>query len=279
MSMDFKSLAMTPMVPGATGRPLNWREVSVNSETYACLKILIVARRRKSAIGIGDEGGFAPPIYRPTEALDLLVQAIADAGHTGKIKIGIDAASQSSEKDGTYNIGYKTGDSEVMSGKQLAELYTDLLAKYPIVLPEDSFGQDDWSAWTEFKKSWSMELVGDDLLATNMERVRMAEEKGACNSLLLKINQIGSITEAIEAYVMWIDPRFVASVRSPELTHPSQCERSFQNRLVSLRVPSLRGDNRQLHRRSHCCSADGASQVRRSFLGRASREVQSVDGH
>jgi enolase len=146
MSMDFKSLAMTPMVSGATGRPLNWREVSVNSETYACLKILIVARRRKSAIGIGDEGGFAPPIYRPTEALDLLVQAIADAGHTGKIKIDIDAASQSSEKDGTYNIGYKTGGSEVMSGKRLAELYTDLLAKYPIVLPEDSFGQDGWSA-------------------------------------------------------------------------------------------------------------------------------------
>jgi enolase len=86
-----------------------------------------------------------------------------------------------------------------MSGKQLAELYEDLLAKYRIVLLKDPFGQDDWSTWTEFKKSCSVELVGDDLLATKIKRVRIAEEKDACNSLLLKINQVGSINEAIEA--------------------------------------------------------------------------------
>ena len=173
--------------------------IRLGSETYACLKTLIVSKHGKSAIGLGDEGGFAPPIYHPTEALDLLVQAIADAGHEGKIKIGIDPASQSFEKDSTYNIGYKTGGTEVMSSTQLADLYHDLLAKYPIVLLEDPFGQDDWPAWTNFMKGCPAELVGDDLLATNIKRIRMGEEKNACNSLLLKINQIGSITEAIEA--------------------------------------------------------------------------------
>lgn len=173
--------------------------IRFGSETYACLKTLIASKHGKSAIGLGDEGGFAPPIYHPTEALDLLVQAIADAGHEGKIKIGIDPASQSFEKDGSYNIGYKTGRSGVMSGTQLADLYHSLLAKYPIVLLEDPFGQDDWPAWTNFMKDCPAELVGDDLLATNIKRIRMGEEKNACNSLLLKINQIGSITEAIEA--------------------------------------------------------------------------------
>lgn len=193
-NMAFQEFMIAPV--GAQ----SFREaVRFNSETYACLKNIITAKHGKAAIGIGDEGGFAPPVYRPEEALDLLVQAIADAGHEGKIKIGIDPASQSFEKDGTYNFGFKRDEPEVMSAKQLAELYNRLLARYPVVLLEDPFGQDDWSAWTEFKKSCKVELVGDDLLATNIKRILMAEEKDACNSLLLKINQIGSITEAIEA--------------------------------------------------------------------------------
>lgn len=173
--------------------------VRLNSETYACLKRIITVKYGKSAIGIGDEGGFAPPIYRPEEALDLLVQAIVEAGHEGKIKIGIDPASQSFEENGNYNIGFKTSGSEVMSGEQLAKLYHSLLAKYPIILLEDPFGQDDWSTWTEFNKSCRVELVGDDLLATNIKRISLAEERHACNSILLKINQIGTITESIEA--------------------------------------------------------------------------------
>lgn len=173
--------------------------VQFNSETYDCLKTLIIEKHGKSSIGIGDEGGFAPPVYHPTEALDLLVRAIADAGHSGAIKIGIDPASQSFEKNGSYNIGFKTDKAEEMDGRQLADLYHSLLEKYPIVLLEDPFGQDDWPAWMAFNKDCKVELVGDDLLATNIKRVRTAEEKKACNSLLLKINQIGSITEAIEA--------------------------------------------------------------------------------
>ncbi|KAK5172024.1 uncharacterized protein LTR77_003661 [Saxophila tyrrhenica] len=173
--------------------------VRFNAETYACLKGLIVKKYGKAAIGIGDEGGFAPPISHPSEALDLLVQAIEDAGHTGKIKVGIDPASQSFEKAGEYDLGFKTDTAQKMGSGELTRLYRELLDKYPIVLLEDPFGQDDWDAWMQFNKDCEVELVGDDLLATNIERIKMAKRKAACDSLLLKINQIGTLSEALAA--------------------------------------------------------------------------------
>ncbi|GAB7349398.1 hypothetical protein MBLNU459_g8518t2 [Dothideomycetes sp. NU459] len=173
--------------------------VQFAAETYASLKEVIISKFGKSAIGIGDEGGFAPPIYHPYEALDLLNEAIENAGHTGKIKIGIDPASQSFLKGKNYDIGFKTDKTEALSPSAISQLYCSLLAKYPILLLEDPFGQDDWESFTAFNKDCAVELVGDDLLATNMKRIKIAKEKQACNSLLLKINQIGTITEAIAA--------------------------------------------------------------------------------
>lgn len=154
-----------------------------------------------TAIGIGDEGGFAPPISRPTEALDLLVTAIEQCDYTNKVKIGIDPASQEFLAQDVYNLSFKDQSShgDKLSAKELGSLYKDLLAKYPIVLLEDPFGQDDWGAWENFSKTCPVELVGDDLLATNIKRIRRAEKSKACNALLLKINQIGTITESIEA--------------------------------------------------------------------------------
>lgn len=153
------------------------------------------------ATGIGDEGGFAPPITLPTEALDLLVTAIEQCYYTNKVKIGIDPASQEFLAKDMYDLGFKDPSShgEKMSAKELGSLYTDLLAKYPIVLLEDPFGQDDWKAWGDFCTTCPVELVGDDLLATNAKRIKRAAESKACNALLLKINQIGTITESIEA--------------------------------------------------------------------------------
>ena len=153
------------------------------------------------AIGIGDEGGFAPPISRPTEALDLLVTVIEQCNYTNKVKLGIDPASQEFLAKDMYDLGFKDPSShgDKLSAKELGSLYTDLLAKYPIVLLEDPFGQDDWEAWKDFCKTCPVELVGNGLLATNVRRIRRAEESKACNALLLKINQIGTITESIEA--------------------------------------------------------------------------------
>ncbi len=165
------------------------------------LRVLYSYPKSMIAIGIGDEGGFAPPISRPTEALDLLVTAIEQCDYTKKVKIGIDPASQEFLAKDLYNLSFKdpSSHSDKLSAKELGSLYKDLLAKYPIVLLEDPFGQDDWEAWENFCKTCPVELVGDDLLATNIKRIQRAEKSKACNALLLKINQIGTITESIEA--------------------------------------------------------------------------------
>lgn len=192
--MAFQEFMIAPTHASSFSQAVQW-----NAETYGCLRSLIVEKYGKAAIGLGDEGGFAPPVGHPREALDLLVQAIERAGHTGKIKIGIDPASQSFFKNGKYDLGFKTENEHVLSAAQLADLYRELLSEYPIVLLEDPFGQDDWDSFADFHASSHVELVGDDLLATNPKRIKIGVEKKACNSLLLKINQIGSITEALDA--------------------------------------------------------------------------------
>lgn len=192
--MAFQEFMIAPIGASSITEAVQW-----NAETYATLKGIIEAKYGKAAIGLGDEGGFAPPISHPKEALDLLVEAIRKAGHEGKIKIGIDPASQSFFQKGSYNLGFKTKQDNILSATELATLYHRLLDKYPIVLLEDPFGQDDWDAFVEFNKNCTVELVGDDLLATNIKRVETAVQKKACNSMLLKVNQIGTVTEAIAA--------------------------------------------------------------------------------
>lgn len=125
--------------------------------------------------------------------------AVEECGHTGKIKYAMDPASSEFFRDGNYDLGLKGKEPNVVSSSELQQLYRHLIAKYPIVLLEDPFAEDDWGAWAEFNKTCPTELVGDDLLVTNVDRVRMAKEKNACNSMLLKVNQIGNVTEAIEA--------------------------------------------------------------------------------
>jgi len=206
--MAFQEFMLAPV--GAS----SFREaVQIGCECYQQLKQIIVkkfgANGTSSLVfadlkagGIGDEGGFAPPISRPQQALDLLTQAVKEAGYEGKVAFAIDPASQEFlDSSGKYDLDIKaaTQKHEKLIPSKLSELYRSLLSSYPIVLLEDPFGQDDWQSWIEFAKSTEVELVGDDLLATNIERVRIAAEKKACNSMLLKINQIGTITEALDA--------------------------------------------------------------------------------
>ena len=127
------------------------------------------------------------------------MEAVQKAGHEGKFKFGVDPASQEFLKDDKYDIGFKWKEAHLMNKPEMSNLYRELIDKYPIALLEDPFGQDDWEAWTEFNKTCKIELVGDDLLATNVKRIEVAKEKAACNALLLKINQIGTITEAMAA--------------------------------------------------------------------------------
>jgi enolase len=159
-----------------------------------------ISLRRLKATAIGDEGGFAPPISMPEQALDLLETAVAHCGYTNKVKYAIDPASSEFFGETSYNLGFKQETPNLVSPSELAELYQRLMSQYPIVLLEDPFAEDDWDSWCEFNKTCQIELVGD-LLVTNVARAREAHEKKACNSMLLKLNQIGTVSEAIEAYV------------------------------------------------------------------------------
>ncbi|KAI7971849.1 hypothetical protein EIK77_009242 [Talaromyces pinophilus] len=192
--MAFQEFMIAPVAAQSVTEAVQW-----GSEIYQALKGVIMEKFGTSAVGIGDEGGFAPPITKPTEALDLLVMAVKNAGHEGRVKFAIDPASSEFYTEGKYYLGFKTNDSNKLSSEKLRALYQSLLDCYPICLLEDPFAEDDWESWQTFNKDCPVELVGDDLLATNIERIELAYAKKGCNSLLLKVNQIGSITEAIAA--------------------------------------------------------------------------------
>uniref|UniRef100_A0AC34FAI1 Phosphopyruvate hydratase n=1 Tax=Panagrolaimus sp. ES5 TaxID=591445 RepID=A0AC34FAI1_9BILA len=176
--------------------------MQMGSEIYHHLKSEIKKRYGLDATAVGDEGGFAPNIQDNKEGLDLLNTAIAKAGYTGKVSIGMDVAASEFFKDGKYDLDFKNPSSDSskwLTGDQLADLYKSFCKEYPVVSIEDGFDQDDWDNWVKFQSAMSIQLVGDDLTVTNPKRITTAVEKKACNCLLLKVNQIGSVTESIEA--------------------------------------------------------------------------------
>ncbi|XP_026403029.1 enolase 1, chloroplastic-like [Papaver somniferum] len=175
----------------------------MGSEVYHTLKGIIKAKYGQDACNVGDEGGFAPNVQDNREGLVLLIDAIEKAGYTGKIKIGMDvAASEFLTKDGKYDLNFKKQPNDgahVLAAQSLRDLYKEFIRDFPIVSIEDPFDQDDWSSWCSIQSSVDIQIVGDDLLVTNPKKIAEAIKKKACNGLLLKVNQIGSVTESIRA--------------------------------------------------------------------------------
>lgn len=174
------------------------------AEVYHKLKALAKKKYGQSAGNVGDEGGVAPDIQTAVEALDLITEAIEQAGYTGKISIAMDVASSEFYKADVkkYDLDFKNPDSDPtkwITYEELAALYSDLAKKYPIVSIEDPFAEDDWEAWSYFYKTQDIQIVGDDLTVTNPIRIKKAIELKAANALLLKVNQIGTLTESIQA--------------------------------------------------------------------------------
>ncbi|GAB1291274.1 Gamma-enolase [Apodemus speciosus] len=134
-------------------------------------------------------------------ALELVKEAIDKAGYTEKMVIGMDVAASEFYRDGKYDLDFKSpaDPSRYITGDQLGALYQDFVRNYPVVSIEDPFDQDDWAAWSKFTANVGIQIVGDDLTVTNPKRIERAVEEKACNCLLLKVNQIGSVTEAIQA--------------------------------------------------------------------------------
>lgn len=167
-----------------------------------CMSILkSLLEQKGSSTSMGDEGGFAPALSGNDEALELLVSAISQAGYTTKqIRIALDIAASSFYKDGSYVL--KAGGKEQVIGReQMLEWYAASAKKYPIISIEDGFAEDDWDGFVALQKSLggTLSIVGDDLTVTNVERISMAAEKKAANACIIKPNQIGTVTETIEA--------------------------------------------------------------------------------
>uniref|UniRef100_A0A8C6RMD4 phosphopyruvate hydratase n=1 Tax=Nannospalax galili TaxID=1026970 RepID=A0A8C6RMD4_NANGA len=135
------------------------------------------------------------------KSLELVKEAIDKTGYTEKIVIGMDVAASEFYRDGKYDLDFKSpaDPSRYITGDQLGALYQDFVRNYPVVSIEDPFDQDDWAAWSKFTANVGIQIVGDDLTVTNPKRIERAVEEKACNCLLLKVNQIGSVTEAIQA--------------------------------------------------------------------------------
>jgi len=201
-------LAMQEFMILPTGADNFTHAMQMGTEVYHTLKGIIKKRYGQDAINVGDEGGFAPSIQDNAEGLELLAEAITAAGYEGKVRIGMDvAASEFITKDGQYDLDFKNpgnDGSSVISGAALLDMYKEFIDKYGCVSIEDPFDQEDWANYALMNAAVGekCQVVGDDLLVTNPVRVQKAIDEKSCNALLLKVNQIGSVTESIRAVKM-----------------------------------------------------------------------------
>ncbi|KAK2092293.1 Beta-enolase [Saguinus oedipus] len=164
---------------------------------------VIEAEYGKDATSVGDEGDFTPNILENSEALELLKMAIHAAGYPEKVVIGMDvAASENGNRNGKYDLNFKSADDPTwhIAEEKLRELCKSFIKNCPVVSIEDPFDQDGWASCTSFLSGVGIQIVRDDLTVTNPKRIAQAIEKKACNSLLLKVNQISLMTESIQAY-------------------------------------------------------------------------------
>ncbi len=189
----------------------------VGAEIYHKLKSVIESRHGRQGINVGDEGGFAPPLNSTIEALEILLQAVSQAGYAaGKdVFLGFDAASSEFYQNETYQI-----DGKEMSAERLMEFYLQLIERFPIRYVEDPFEQEDFEQTALFTRKVGnrVQVVGDDIFVTSASRLRKGKDAGAANALLLKVNQIGTLTEAVDAAKLALSNRYkvVVSHRSGE---------------------------------------------------------------
>ncbi len=193
---DFQEFMIAPV-----GAP-NMREaVRWGSEVYQSLKSLL--KDGGYSVGVGDEGGFAPALKKNSDAVEWIVKAIEKAGYKpgDQVAIALDPASSGFYEDGKYNL--RTENRKVTSA-EMVDLYAEWVKKYPIVVIEDGLAEDDWDGWKLLNKTigGKIELVGDDLFVTNVERIARGIKENAANAVLIKLNQIGSLTETVAAIEM-----------------------------------------------------------------------------
>ena len=193
-NVDIQEFMIAPIGASTYAESLRW-----GAEVYHSLKSVL--KGQGLATGLGDEGGFAPSLPTNREALDLIIRAIGDVGLTAgrDVALALDVASTEFFADGSYTFEGAQRSSEWMTG-----YYEGLIDEYPLVSTEDPLAEDDWAGWERLTDEIGakVQLVGDDLFVTNPERLARGIESGAANALLVKVNQIGSLTETLDAVAL-----------------------------------------------------------------------------
>jgi enolase len=201
---DLQEFMVMPVGAASFSEGLRW-----GVETYHSLKSVLAGRGLSTAVG--DEGGFAPNLGSNEEAVQVLVEAIGNAGYEpGRdLAIALDPASSEFYRDGAYVLA---GEGRTLSPAEMAGYYADLVERYPIVSIEDGMAEEDWDGWAALTASIGdrVQLVGDDLYVTNTERLQRGIDQGIANSILVKVNQIGTLTEALEAVELAIRSGYTA---------------------------------------------------------------------
>ena len=189
--LDFQEYMIAP-----TGAKTFTEAMQIGAEVHHSLKSILAKKYGSSATNVGDEGGFAPALSKVEEPLHLLTEAVAASGHKQKVSFAVDCAASE-----FYQKGFYTLEGQRQIPYQLMDRYKELARKYPLVSIEDPFAEDDFASFRELNHAIGhhVQIVGDDLLVTNVERIKKALHEHACNALLLKVNQIGTVTEALAA--------------------------------------------------------------------------------
>ena len=195
-NVDLQEFMVMPLGAPSFSEALRW-----GVETYHALKSLL--HKRGLSTAVGDEGGFAPNLRSNEEAIAILVEAITTAGFTPgtDIAIALDPAMSELYRDGKYHLA---GEGRSMTSAELCEWWSSLVGRYPIVSIEDGMAEDDWDGWAALTESLGkqIQLVGDDLFVTNVERVKMGIGRSCANSILIKVNQIGTLTETLRTIAL-----------------------------------------------------------------------------
>ena len=190
---DLQEFMIAPVGAPSFTEALRW-----GSEVYHSLKKVL--KDGGYSVGVGDEGGFAPVLKRNSDAMDLIVKAIEQAGYRpgDDVVIALDPASSGFYEDGLYHL--RTEGRKVDAAEMVA-MYADWAAKYPFLVLEDGLAEDDWAGWKLLNRELGgkLELVGDDLFVTNVERIQRGIDENAANAVLIKLNQIGTLTETVAA--------------------------------------------------------------------------------
>ncbi|WP_373844643.1 phosphopyruvate hydratase [Clostridium sp.] len=195
-NVDLQEFMIMPV-----GAPSFTEALRMSSEVYHTLKALLKSKGQDT--GVGDEGGFAPNLNSNEEAIQIIVEAIEKSGYVpGKdIFIALDPASTEIYEDGKYNL---KSEGKILSSEEMVDYYVTLVNKYPIISIEDAMAEEDWEGWSILTKKLGdkVQLVGDDLFVTNTERLKKGIDNKVANSILIKLNQIGTLTETLNAIEM-----------------------------------------------------------------------------